>query len=95
MNLPDLRNMKTKHSRLNPGPLTTSVASLTLLAQTVTAQQWTTNEPGERIRRGWYLGGEGFRGGGFKAWCGGPKLRAMAGREVHGWTRTAGIGRTL
>ncbi len=43
MNLPDLINMKTKHSRLNPGFLTTSVAGLTLLAQTVTAQQWTTN----------------------------------------------------
>jgi hypothetical protein len=35
--------MKTKSSRLNLSLVTTSIASLTLLAQTATAQQWTTN----------------------------------------------------
>lgn len=35
--------MKTKHSRLNLNLVATAITSLTLLAQTATAQQWSTN----------------------------------------------------
>ena len=35
--------MKTKHPRLNFSLVATIIASVTLLAQTVTAQQWSTN----------------------------------------------------
>jgi hypothetical protein len=35
--------MKAKHSRLNFSLVATIIATVTLLAQTVTAQQWSTN----------------------------------------------------
>jgi hypothetical protein len=64
MNLPDLINMKTKHSRLNVSLLTTAIACLTLLAQTVTAQQWTTNNLPAGLIAWWQAEGNLFNSAG-------------------------------